>query len=237
MLDGILAFLSMFDWITPTAAYVQDLVHGPSRQFHVPFGHGWSGHNIRKLLNNYGIESYGFMIVDDTIVFTVGQAQTEWAAYVLEKSGVPLGPGQIYSLTGPRSTIGPLGALSEWRQALTELFSARPVIRSIKQAPNKTFHNHQVRGSNRPHSTTTISIEIARDTQGHKTSEGRIARSALGKPLQHDILYAGHGVDNDLAERNSDDQSHMVADRGVREHLSEPDRTVGGVGSERRTIV
>ncbi len=90
MFDKFLAIGSMFDWITPVAAYAQDFLYGPSHTFLIPHGIGWSGYEIARLLNRHGIQTWGLMIVGDTLMVSVRQTQARWAQYLLQREGIPI---------------------------------------------------------------------------------------------------------------------------------------------------
>ena len=51
MLDKLLAFGSVFDWISPTVAAIHDHTKGPGVGFRVPVGEGWTGAQINALLD------------------------------------------------------------------------------------------------------------------------------------------------------------------------------------------
>ena len=72
MIDKFLAFGSIFDWITPSVAFLQDLLNGPVSDFGIPANIGWRIRDIRWLLNQYGIKFWGFMydFNDETLMFT-----------------------------------------------------------------------------------------------------------------------------------------------------------------------
>lgn len=90
MFDKILAFGSMFDWITPVAAYAQDFLYGPAHTFLIPHGIGWSGREIARLLNRHGVKTWGLMIVSDTLMVSVREPQARWAQYLLQREGIPI---------------------------------------------------------------------------------------------------------------------------------------------------
>jgi len=89
MLEHLVSIGSTFDWITPAAAYVQDLIRGPSFTFMVPHPCAWSGREIEHLLKRYGIRSWGLMIVKHILLITVSERQARWASYLLQREGIP----------------------------------------------------------------------------------------------------------------------------------------------------
>ena len=90
MLDKLLALGSTFDWISPLIAAIQDRRNGPHHTFLIPHTCGWSGREIEHMLRRYGVQTWGGMIVKDTIMITVPQSQARWGEYLLEREGVPL---------------------------------------------------------------------------------------------------------------------------------------------------
>lgn len=88
MLDTLLKFGSMFDWITPTLAFIQDICNGPSVQIACPYDQGWSGRQIKRLLRGYGVKVWGLMVVGELITFTVRKAQARYALYWLQRHGL-----------------------------------------------------------------------------------------------------------------------------------------------------
>ena len=103
MWDAILDYGTVFDWISPVIAFIQDLLYGPSAAFLVPEDAGWSGREIQKLLSDHGIKVWGLMIVSNTIMFNVRQAQARWAEYLLLRAGVPFEGGLPHSTRYKRS--------------------------------------------------------------------------------------------------------------------------------------
>lgn len=95
MLDKFLSVGANFDWISPLLAFLQDFKEGPSAGFRVPVAAGWSGAQIKDLLKEWGIRTWGWMIVNDIILFDVRDAQAEYAQYILERFGVPYQGGPV----------------------------------------------------------------------------------------------------------------------------------------------
>ena len=127
MLDFFLAMGSIFDWISPSWAFLQDIVQGPSYTFLIPRACGWSGHQIEQLLRRFGVRTWGAMIVNDTFLITVRQSQARWAHYLLKREGIPLQgetppvaiPSDPLALHEcPHSDSG--GVLGEWLDAIAE---------------------------------------------------------------------------------------------------------------------
>jgi hypothetical protein len=93
MLDKLLDYGSVFDWISPTLSIAQDLAYGPSHTFLIPADCGWSGREIANLLQQRGIKTWGHMIVNGTFMITVRDTQTEFARYLLQRAGLPVNAG------------------------------------------------------------------------------------------------------------------------------------------------
>lgn len=95
MLDKILELGTVFDWISPLLAEIQDQTNGPSHTFLIPEACGWSGRDIEHLLRSHGVKTWGLMIVDRMIMITVRQAQARWAQYLLERDRIPIAYGAL----------------------------------------------------------------------------------------------------------------------------------------------
>ena len=95
MIDKLLEYGTIFDWISPLVAEIQDIANGPSHTFLIPEGCGWSGREIDNLLRNRGIKTWGLMIVDHLIMITVRQAQAWWAQTLLDREGIPIAYGVL----------------------------------------------------------------------------------------------------------------------------------------------
>jgi hypothetical protein len=91
MLDELLELGTMFDWISPVLSFGQDLANGPSHTFMIPQACGWTGGEITSLLRGRGIKTWGHMIVNSQIMFTVREGQYEFAQYLLDRAGLPTG--------------------------------------------------------------------------------------------------------------------------------------------------
>jgi hypothetical protein len=89
LLDEVLHIGTVLDWISPLLATVQDLIEGPKRTFLIPYAIDWSGEQIVTWLHGFGVRTWGHMIVDQRIMFTVREAQAEWATWLLEQVGIP----------------------------------------------------------------------------------------------------------------------------------------------------
>jgi len=115
MLGQLLKLGMVFDWISPVAALVQNVVNGPSHVFAIPEQAGWRGADIERLLARYGISLWGRMVINGCLVFSVRQAQARWAEYVLQRAGLPIAPGPIAKrATRSRRPPGGLNKLESW---------------------------------------------------------------------------------------------------------------------------
>ena len=95
MFDKILEFGTVFDWISPLIAAVQDITNGPSHTFMMHENCGWSGRAIANTLRRHGVKTWGHMIVNHSIMITVRRKQARWAQYLLEREGIPIQYGLI----------------------------------------------------------------------------------------------------------------------------------------------
>jgi hypothetical protein len=94
MFDRLLVVGTAFDWISPVAAIIQDVTNGPSHTFLIPYDCGYSGRDISKLLKRRGVDSWGHMVVNHTIMITVRRGQALWAQQLLDQAGIPTAGGE-----------------------------------------------------------------------------------------------------------------------------------------------
>ena len=90
MINSMLDFLCIFDWMSPLLAWFQDRLHGPSHTFLIPEGCGWTGRQIQQMLNSHGIRVWGLMFLRHTLLLSVREAQVRWAQYLLQHQGIPI---------------------------------------------------------------------------------------------------------------------------------------------------
>jgi hypothetical protein len=91
MLDTILEAGASFDWISPLASILGDIMNGPSHTFLIPYDSSpLSGREIAWLLGKRGVKTWGLMVVSGTLLVSVRLNQARWAQHLLEQSGVPL---------------------------------------------------------------------------------------------------------------------------------------------------
>ncbi|MCB0174007.1 MAG: hypothetical protein KDJ97_26050 [Anaerolineae bacterium] len=83
------------DWISPLLSMIQDVANGPHHDFLVDWNSGWSANEIKRLLENHGIKTWGVMVRHEIIMFTVRKKQAQWAQYVLQSHSVPILSGLI----------------------------------------------------------------------------------------------------------------------------------------------
>jgi hypothetical protein len=95
MIDKILEFGTIFDWISPLIAEVQDVVNGPSHTFFIPEDCNWSGGEVTSLLRKHGVKTWGHMTVNRMRMITVRLAQARWAQYLLERERIPIQYGAL----------------------------------------------------------------------------------------------------------------------------------------------
>lgn len=128
MLDKILEFGTIFDWISPLIAAVQDVRNGPSHTFMMHENCGWSGRAIANTLRRHGVKTWGHMIVNHSIMITVRRKQARWAQYLLEREGIPIQYGLIpekgATVSRPRRRAKhtkPVAKSSSWLDDLANL--------------------------------------------------------------------------------------------------------------------
>jgi hypothetical protein len=91
MLDTILEAGASFDWISPLASILGDILNGPSHTFLIPYDSTpLSGREIAWMLGKRGVKTWGLMVVSGTLMVSVRLNQARWAQHLLEQSGVPL---------------------------------------------------------------------------------------------------------------------------------------------------
>lgn len=95
MLDHIAEVGAGFDWITPLITIIQDFMCGPVHRFAVPFGAGWSGKDVARLLEANGVTSWGYMVCYDNISLRVPLKQARTAQYVMLSEGIPIAEGVL----------------------------------------------------------------------------------------------------------------------------------------------
>jgi hypothetical protein len=98
---GLFQILSIFDWITPSKAIVDDVKHSievgsplHAWTFYLPYQKSvkkaWNGRDIEKLLKQNGIKSWGHMDYFNEYLFRVDLDDAQKAERILTKAGVPL---------------------------------------------------------------------------------------------------------------------------------------------------
>lgn len=91
MIDRFLEVGASFDWISPLASVLGDMMNGPSHTFLIPYDSSpLSGREIALMLGKRGVKSWGHMVVSGTLMVSVGLSQARWAQHLLEQAGVPL---------------------------------------------------------------------------------------------------------------------------------------------------
>ncbi len=98
----IFEFLTIFDWITPTIGFAEDIINDQtllqsnSWTFFVPYDQslnaGWNAVGIHKMLHHNGIQWWGAQYDFPTgkYFFSVRVEQAQWAEYLLLCHGIPL---------------------------------------------------------------------------------------------------------------------------------------------------
>jgi hypothetical protein len=95
MLDKLLELGTVFDWISPVMAAIQDRLNGPSHTFMIPDDCGWSGFQIEYLLKSHGIRPWRRMVIKHMIMLTVRLAQARYAQYLLLRAQIPIEYGLL----------------------------------------------------------------------------------------------------------------------------------------------
>lgn len=98
-------FLSIFDWITPakniaeTVAHDATLLQSKSWTFFIPYRKalkaGWNERDIRKMLREQGIKSWGSQVTNGELFFTVAGEQAHRAEFHLIKNNIPCSMGAV----------------------------------------------------------------------------------------------------------------------------------------------
>lgn len=84
-----------FDVISPILKIIGDISHGGGHQFAVPDTCGKSGKSITDYLHSRSVETWGHMVVNGSILFTVKKKQAQWAQYLLDQAGIPVEGGDV----------------------------------------------------------------------------------------------------------------------------------------------
>jgi len=96
----LLDLLDAFNWIDRAEGVLMSLRHaGRSRRarhrgeagswtFQIPRAAGWSGVDVERFLNHYGIVIWGRRVTSQHLIFTVKRRQANWAEYLLLRRGI-----------------------------------------------------------------------------------------------------------------------------------------------------
>lgn len=87
-LASVLAALSTFDWISPISATIQNIANGPTHVFLITDSGGHAGRHLIRALRQAGIQNWGHMIVNDTMMISVRKGDAARASAVLDRMGV-----------------------------------------------------------------------------------------------------------------------------------------------------
>jgi len=85
----LLEGMTVFDWISPTAAIITDIVRGGSETFLIPQDCGLTGKEIERLLRRGGCETWGLMAINRTFTISVPKEQGDRARQILIQNGIP----------------------------------------------------------------------------------------------------------------------------------------------------
>ena len=90
-IDTALKIGASFDWISPLASVLGDVMNGPSHTFLITHnGCPMSGREINIMLNRRGIKNWGHMIVAGTLMVNVCEDNARQAEGALKNHGVPI---------------------------------------------------------------------------------------------------------------------------------------------------
>lgn len=124
LIDTVLKIGATFDWISPTLSVVQDVLNGPSHTFLITrAGCPLSGREINLMLSRRGIASWGYMVVDDTLMVSVCEADARQAEAALRNHKVPIQNPQASPAkagksrkAAPRAQVETAHAEARWYQ-------------------------------------------------------------------------------------------------------------------------
>jgi len=89
MIDNLLEIGATFDWISPLASVVGDLVHGGGYTFLIPTC-PIAPREMELMLGRKGVKTWGLMHVDNTTMISVRKADAQKAYGILKGAGVPV---------------------------------------------------------------------------------------------------------------------------------------------------
>lgn len=127
MIRKLFEALSLFDWITPTIAMIEDIAEGGPLNldawcFFIPndeaIRKGWSGAHIEELMKHRGIRTWSRLVNFGEYSFIVSLEQAAYAEYVLTMYGIPIKPR---SQGAPRPKPKGQDNQTGWRQLLNIL--------------------------------------------------------------------------------------------------------------------
>lgn len=110
--------------------------------FFVAADSGWQPHNIRTILETYGIPTWGWGKQGGEYFFQVRLRQASWAQYLLQQHGIPIS-GQLLD-EGRRSAYRPVAhrSLRPVPGATTTIrSSAAPTATTQREAAPSLFHD------------------------------------------------------------------------------------------------
>src|SRR5574343_1346546 len=85
----LLGIGSIFDWISPVQAVIQDALEGgPHRTILISDTNHKSPRNVARMLNAQGVRTWGLMIVDDVFMVTVPADAARHAERLLREARV-----------------------------------------------------------------------------------------------------------------------------------------------------
>lgn len=92
MLDNLLKFGTLFDWITPLTVIIQRVINAPVSDFGIPVDSGLDTRTIKKLLRYHDVKVWSVMydFHGDVLMFTVRQEDATYVYDLLRDVGIPI---------------------------------------------------------------------------------------------------------------------------------------------------
>ena len=131
MLERFLEIGASFDWISPLASILGDLLNGPSHTFLIPNGNSpLSGREIGYMLGKRGVRCWGLMVVSGTLMVSVRLSQARWTQHLLEQAGVPIeNPVEGQGTPGRRAS----GSLSRQASRVSAVVERSRILRHLER--------------------------------------------------------------------------------------------------------
>lgn len=122
--EGLLASFLHADWQGAAnrsggagiaAEFSRTALGANSWTFHVPNTTEWTGDDIERYLQKYGVVIWGRRVTGRHLIFSVKERQANWAEYLLMRRGIPLDGRTFNDLNeGYRQAHAPGNAPPAW---------------------------------------------------------------------------------------------------------------------------